>query len=763
VELRGEAQSTAVTLVASVSDPHCITDEYGTGLVCNLITDAIDDIATEFEFYVDDECPSSPDSATTPTKVLNEAENVLSAAEPPIAEEAEEEVMDASTKSMDSQESIARQLDVSMSDSEDSDDNASCDFCSDVCSMPSENPDGVEDIDDMLMATKFAKATVSDDVIMDAYTLEDLRAADFDAMSSDLGEEDEEFLGEGPAFGDELAFDYASDILGGAFMQAAASWKKEEEQEVEVNFCAMSSQAIQDELNLQALKEKAKQALLGATKKIESQSFEIESLKQKARESLLRAAQEKIDSQAQTDSQASETNELKLKVQKALARGVQNGDLSRGFAQVMQKDDDEALKLKVRQALSKGLQNGRLSNAFADAVQKTEETASNKDCNEMEALRRKVKTALCKGVSSGKLSSELGTMFKKDKWEDLRSNVQQTLVMATASGKLEEALKQFTQKAEAEKMEAVATIQPCNDEAALKLKVQQALSKGLQTGKLSSSFNSALQKDQWEGLRSKVQQTLIMATTSGKLEAALIQATQKAESSAATEPCKNETDAIMPRNLHSSRSRRRIIGGVCRSPAMPSATERRRHSKTNRKLGSDKPAPIYVDLGLELGLEEDSAVARESSLTRSYDALGVQMYSLASMDSPSASSAPKLSKVKTRLQDASMSAMAMDLREGLSSASSVRSSAYRSCPETSHVSFKTFTPVPLNLGQKMRPSSSLGSLTSNKMKVAPGGLLPILAPEKTTTESIAWTRTVSKTTSKWSNTGLRGSASCAFF
>jgi len=187
VELRGEL------IKASISDPHCITDECATGLVCNLITDAIDDIATEFEFYVDDECPSSPDSATTPTKVLqvNDAENVLSAAEPPIAEEAEEEVMDASTKSTDSQESIARQLDVSMSDSEDSDDNASCDFNSDVCSMPSENPDGVEDIDDMLMATKFAKATVSDDVIRDACTFEELRAADLDAMSSDLGDGDE--------------------------------------------------------------------------------------------------------------------------------------------------------------------------------------------------------------------------------------------------------------------------------------------------------------------------------------------------------------------------------------------------------------------------------------------------------------------------------------------------------------------------------------------------------------------------------------------
>jgi len=323
-------------------------------------------------------------------------------------------------------------------------------------------------------------------------------------------------------------------------------------------------------------------------------------------------------------------------------------------------------------------------------------------------------------------------------------------VKAASSGELERALCQVTQKPDAMQDEAEA-INDC------------------------TSTSGALRQ----------------ASASSQLQAALRQVTGTDQVATENEP---PVETVQPavemmttctsRNLHSSRSRRRIIGGVVRAPAVQhdicvtSASPQKQHSKSDRKVASQGSTSFCMDMGLQPVGEDDTMPGRSSSLTRSYDTLGVQFYSLADADElpyaaqafPSSGSARKPSKARAKLHAASKSAMSMDLAEGVSCASSTTASMHSIDQFTSSTSRGSFTPVPLSVGHKMRPSSSVGSLnldqkrafSSVKVKQAPGGLLPSLLPEKKSPESIAWSMNVSKTYSQWQNTGLCGSASMIF-
>lgn len=602
-----------VELRAPISDPSCFT-ECATGLVSSVLTNAVDDMGIELDYFSDNECPDSPTSVVSAKKLFHvyEADLVLNSGEPTITEETEE--------TMQIQDSTAQQLFACESDSEEYDDCDSCDFNSDVCSMASENPDGSEHIDDMLVAGRFAKTAVSDSMIMETFFSEEassdddgefveLKGVDCDA-SSDEEEEHVEVLGEAPYFGDDFAFDYTSNILGGAFRRAAMSWKGQDEEE-------LASLSTPSEV---VLKETAEQAFdvmprIGRTGFIDvadksQEDMEIDALKQKARDMLLEAAQ-------------------------------------------------------------------------AEAA-----------CQKLEMSQ-------------------------------LKSQVQRTLVNAVKSGKLEGALSKVMRKTE-----TPAVIEQSASELSLKLKLRQTFSKGLPSGQLSRFFAAALQKDKWGDLQKRMQTSLKEGLLSGKFQHAL------QEVMAPVAVSVPQSISTPQRAMTPSRSRRRIIGGVVRTPPMQ-PDQLRKHRKSSKAT----PVAFSMDLGMESAGEE-SSLARASSLTRSYDTLGAQLYDLAS---------PKLSKTRSRLQDASMSAMSMDLQEELGSTSSSRPASRQS-----------LTPMALNLGKKMHPSRSLGSLTPFKAKEAPGGLLPFLAFEKTSAEAIAWTLRVSKTSSKWSNTGLRGSASMIF-
>jgi hypothetical protein len=318
-------------------------------------------------------------------------------------------------------------------------------------------------------------------------------------------------------------------------------------------------------------------------------------------------------------------------------------------------------------------------------------------------------------------------------------------------------------------------------EESLKLKVRAALSMGVRTGDLWRNLAAAKEESRLESVQNRANSVLRKAAISGKLDQAIselmrnrgdalqINREVNAESSSCLIPAELQEEFLpIARLSHSSRSRRRIIGGVVRSPAvqedmaLPSAspkalltegTTKKHQSKSKRKVMKDGPAPLCIDFGFESGEEDFS---RTSSITRSYDAF--DQAACIPVEAPAAGmSARKMSKAKSRLQSASFSAMAMDLHDEPEDVSftTLRIPSMSSWRQSSIA-------MSYNSAQAMRPSASLGSLASVRVKTTRGGLLPILAAEKRSADSIAWSMQVSKTASKLCNTGLRGSASMIF-
>jgi hypothetical protein len=188
----------------------------------------------------------------------------------------------------------------------------------------------------------------------------------------------------------------------------------------------------------------------------------------------------------------------------------------------------------------------------------------------------------------------------------------------------------------------------------------------------------------------------------------------------------------------------------------------KQHSKAKRKQRKSAPDTYTMDLSGGEGL--DNPCTRESSLVRGYNALGVKHYSLdneekrlpfggnMALTRSASSSAAPLTKFKlkvsefaapplerpptkagARLRTASMSAMAMDL--GFAGGESRTES------------------------KAVLPDVHMSSAPKAKLH---GSLLPMIPSARKSIESIAVTMHMSKTASRWSNIGLRGSASAVF-
>lgn len=493
----------------------------------------------------------------------------------------------------------------------------------------------------------------------------------------------------------------------------------------------------------------------------------------------LRDAVEQDQRKAEKKAEDARMEEMKREVREVFKQGALSGKLDAAIRQVkeakhvatlakaeaekpkVEEKMEDDLMAKLRTTLAKAAKTGDLSKAFA-TVRKTEND---------EALRSKVKNTLQQGLSSGKLSDALRKATKQEDlgadahMEDLRKMARDTLKKGLEMGKLSDAMQEIMAKRNEvpAPAAAIAEIAPIAEAAPLPFKPQTQRESSRPMRR--SSSKGAIEKK--------------AAITAPEISLCSPTATASKTEELAT-------PGTARSSLQSSRSRRRIIGGVVRAPSMQldfeesmrSATpkETKRHAKSQRKSAKEVPEAIRMDLS-ESGGEESSAWGRGSSLTRGYDTLGAQFFNLE--DSPSAASASKTmfrnhkleaaleaqdirrgatptSKTRAKLQRAtSMSAMAMDLGEG-------DASARGAVPSASHLSAAyRFSPAPLSLEKKMRPSASLGSLQTPKMKVS-GGLLPTLAADKKSAESIAWTMQMSKTTSKWCNTGLRGSSSMVF-
>jgi len=327
---------------------------------------------------------------------------------------------------------------------------------------------------------------------------------------------------------------------------------------------------------------------------------------------------------------------------------------------------------------------------------------------------------------------------------------------------------------------------------ALKMQLQSTLCKAATEGRLAPTLQRVAPRtaDPVEAMREMARQAVSKAAASGALTSTFREAIRNSKLAVAPQvpvppaavtpaPPAESVSAAPKMPATPTRSHRRIIGGVVRTPSAmeldlefpsasppvpsaspPSLSERKTTSKSSSKKVA-KSFRLDLDDDCEDHGPSSSSWNRASSLTRGYDTLGSQCQFHVINDSPSSSSAPKTmlapskletafdrpsSKASARLRAASTSAMAMDLGGGFTS---------------SHLSGFRFAPKALGMeGQTLRQSASLGSLQTAKVSKLPGGLLPMLTTKKMSGESIAWSMHMSK--NGCANTGLRASASMVF-
>jgi len=263
-----------------------------------------------------------------------------------------------------------------------------------------------------------------------------------------------------------------------------------------------------------------------------------------------------------------------------------------------------------------------------------------------------------------------------------------------------------------------------NEAQALASKAKETFAKAVMDGTLESTLETVFESSEVKRLKQKVRQTILAAAKEGRLTTALNALAPKEKAEAVSvESMPNASaspSALRFVSLQSpSRTKRRIIGGVVRSPAV-----------------QDKELPPVSPF---------SATRSKSSAIDKFDFKSTW------------NSSPKFeasSKFEARLQTASISAMAMDLRSNAPSSSWTSAPAYQITPSNLRESLAL-----------MRPSASAGSLQTTKAKQLPGALLPCLAMggQKKSPESVAQTMLMSKSTlGCWGGASLRGSTSMPY-
>jgi hypothetical protein len=404
-----------------------------------------------------------------------------------------------------------------------------------------------------------------------------------------------------------------------------------------------------------------------------------------------------------------EEEELRKQALATLSQAALNGKLqavleSRAQQKMAQETTD--LRQRLRKSLVQGASSGKLEevlNSVQEAAQKKTEKASK------EYLREQALVTLTNAARSGALSTVLETVKAK------RSGVASQEVSDEASQKsislLKEKLFAKRQEIKYETLlskacvaleEALDSGEPQEEEAdagdlnQLKLQVRNTLLRAAREGTLTSTL---------EAFAAKKQVSASVAEGEVKLQSPSAVTLEKLPLAA--------TDVVAAASPSSSRSRRRIIGGVSR---IPSSTQQQFQEWD---LGS-------TSLMFKPMRSNGGAMQR------------VEMAVAESRGAP-AFDRPK-SRNKSRLP--ASSALAMDL--GLS----------EDAPSTNSPITVSTLRESLSL---MRPSASTGALPTMNWKQSSKGLLPTLAVNKKCPETIAQTMRMSKSTSR-----LQGVSSMVF-
>jgi len=735
-------------------------DSCANSFVCDLIGDAVDDFTDDLIHNVDDEeyfddqlvlSAGEPAIFEELNEEIDEDEDICSAAEIFTARAAEEAISfvefgspswsvqanaaspDRASASSDvATQVVARQLDLSMAE----DDALSCssrDEYEEVYGLGSdddqETDEELESMAYVSMAVNLAKAAV--DKGCHKAMQDELPAA---LEELELEEKHVEFLGEGPACNEELAFDMTNEILDVAFTITFDSTVLEEEEWTRMHTVdllpAQLDEADQEEEDMEFLGEGpvcGEELAFDFTNDILGGAF------MQATETWEAQGQDLVADRAGATEEEEELEDLRQQAMTSLQIGLDSGALETVLTNIAKKREMDSLKAKARDALLK-----------AAEVCAAEKAAKAEKEQRINMLAEKAKATLVKAARGGTLVPTLKSVREADRMKQLQKKVQSTLYKAAREGRLVSTLQEIAPR-------NVETVAPPTVDAvaAMKEMAREAVSKAAASGALTSVFREAIRNS--KPVEAKITEVpLPPASVTPAAPAEIVNVTSRAPATP-------------------SRTRRRVIGGVVRTPsavelqleAPASTSQSERKSKSGRKSAKEAPRAIRLDLGDESGEDcsNGSSWNRESSLTRGYESLGSQFHVL---NSPASSSAPKMmmkleverpsSKAGSRLRAASTSAMSMDLGGGFASTSSSRTPAVN----PSH--FSAFSME----GQKMRPSASLGSLQTTKVSKLPGGLLPVLSTKKASGESIAWTMQMSKSASMWGNTGLRGSASMVF-
>lgn len=183
-----------------------------------------------------------------------------------------------------------------------------------------------------------------------------------------------EFLGEGFLCGEDLAFDYTSSILGGAFEQASATWcvgeaegePMEDAMQVWVEGPGCSEDFAFDYTS----------SLLDAafSQTARTSKTDQDTEEQNTQEVTSNAAavqmrdQEDADSEIgkAEDSMDTKSGELIAKFRKAFGQALHSGQLSTVFSAVVEQDKFSSLRSKVQSSFKEGLASGSLACALQE-------------------------------------------------------------------------------------------------------------------------------------------------------------------------------------------------------------------------------------------------------------------------------------------------------------------------------------------------------------------------------------------------------------
>mmetsp|Transcript_156775 Transcript_156775/g.300708 ORF Transcript_156775/g.300708 Transcript_156775/m.300708 type:complete len:915 (+) Transcript_156775:102-2846(+) len=169
---------------------------------------------------------------------------------------------------------------------------------------------------------------------------------------------------------------------------------------------------------------------------------------------------------------------------------------------------------------------------LAKAQEEAAAEAPKKD--EAEELRQQAKQTLLEATSSGKLDEALANLKKpkpQDEAEDLRQQAKATLLEATSSGKLDEALANLKGKKEPEE---VCTKGPIEETEDLRKQVKDTLLDAVATGKMDEALAAVKgeptsSSSKTDDIRETAKKTLLEATLDGRLESTLMQMRPKVD------------------------------------------------------------------------------------------------------------------------------------------------------------------------------------------------------------------------------------------